>query len=177
VKTSDFNGCFGPFVDVKSPQKWGIRSIIMENRFATFLNRGAQALQRKSDFTDTLAVIRNVSGKNTHPETGALQTSIGLKTKDDAFTVYVQYYHGSGQVRGLRLVFPGLLAEKAVREQLNKGMKIRFTGMVAAHVDPLGQLDRRPYCVVEKYHLEKEVDSEEAGQDKEAIEGMTKIVS
>lgn len=124
----------------------------MENRFAERLNRGAQSVTRRPDFIDQLAVIRVVANKN-QDQSGALQTSIGRKTQDDAFTVQAQYFTGMGGVRSIRLVFPGLLAEQAVKDGLNKGMQIKFTGLVQAHVDQLGQIDRRPYCVVEAYKV------------------------
>jgi hypothetical protein len=124
-----------------------------ENRFSSFLNRGAQAVTRKPDFIDQLAVVRQVAHKNVDPATKELRTSIGRRTQDDAFTVQAQYFTPMGGVRSIRLVFPGILAEEALRLKLNKGMQIRFTGLVQAHVDVSGQVDRRPYCVVEKFEL------------------------
>lgn len=124
----------------------------MENRFATRLNRGAQSVTRKPDFIDQLAYVRQVANSNVDAN-GKPVTSIGRKTQDDSYTVLAQYLTPMGGYRTIKLVFPGFLAEQAVAKNVIKGSQLKFTGLVQAHVDSMGQIDRRPYVVVESFSL------------------------
>lgn len=124
----------------------------MENRFATRLNRGAQSVTRKPDFIGQLAFVRLVAKSNLDQK-GNPVTSIGRKTQDDSYTVTAQYLTPMQGYRTIKLVFPGILAEQAVSKKVIKGSQIRFTGLVQAHVDTMGQIDRRPYVVVESFEL------------------------
>lgn len=124
------------------------------------LDRAYQVVARPDDFTNQLAVIRVISGTN-KTENGELKTNIGAKTKDDVFTVLVEFPRGRS-IQSLRLTFPGSLAEKAVREGLKKGDMIHFDGKVESKLDDYGRLTRRPYCFVgwyEKVEAKQESDS------------------
>lgn len=115
------------------------------NRFTTRLNRDAQQINRKADFSEQLAFIRSVAFTNQDAETKELKLSIGTRTKDDVFTVMAQYLKHDGY-HNIRLMFPGVVAEQALRDKLKKGDAIRFTGLV-----PLNQPSNLKYCVVSMY--------------------------
>ncbi len=108
------------------------------------LDRAYQNVARPADYQNQLATIRVVYGTNMD-ENGQLKTNIGAKTKDDVFTIRVEFLRHPRGLQSMKLTLPGSYAEQAVRDGLKKGDRIRFDAHVNGKLDEMGRLDRSPY--------------------------------
>src|SRR5580700_9065664 len=102
------------------------------------LDRAFQNVARPADINDQLATIRVIYGTN-QDENGQIKTNVGPKTKDDVFTILVEYLRHPRGLQSLRLTLHGSYAEQAVRDGLKKGDKIRFDAHVGGKLDEAGR--------------------------------------
>lgn len=126
------------------------------------LDRAFQNIQRPPDFNNQLAQVRVIYGTNLTRD-GQLKTSVGPKTKDDVFTIRVEYNLAPRGHGHLRLVLQGSDAEQAVKEGLKVGDFIHFDAHVNGMVNEEGRLIRMPVAYATWY---ERVESKSPEQEK-----------